>query len=169
MPISIHNKLPGIQSPYRFRRHHFRPVLCILRPWEACKRPYLRIPVPGIPSENFIRTFSGQGNLYILPDSAAENKKRKIHIRHSRQIPGDGAFLQRPDKLLRRQLCPAVVCVQRLAHNMNIFPVRIWLEFSGTEVPVIVPIVNAEGFQPLTPGCHLPGTQGGDDTGIQPT
>ena len=92
----------------------------VLSPGEARSGAHLRIPIPGIAPENLVGALPGQSHLGVLPDLAAEGKQRKVHIRHPRQIPGNGSVLQRLTQIFRGQYGQMLLRAESLAHDFNI-------------------------------------------------
>ena len=122
--------------------HQFGPLGRCLGPGKARLRPHLRVPVPGIAAENLVRALPGKGDLDLPSDFPAEGQQGKIHIRHSRQIPGNSGIFQFPRQVLRSKDGPMVGRMNGGAHHFNIGVIRIWLELSRLEIPVIIQIVH---------------------------
>ena len=69
----------------------------------------------------------------------------------------------------RREDRPVVVGLQGVCHQTDVVAVGIGLELVRLKIFVVVLVIHGEGFQPLPSLRHFPGTDGGDDAGIQST
>lgn len=93
---------------------------------------------PGVASEYLISALAGKGNFVVLLNQAAEVEQRRIHIRHTRQVPGVHSIVPQLGQTLLAALQKGVIQLRVGGqHDFHMRPVPFRLESIGLEILIV--------------------------------